>query len=493
MRQISKRQQLVRAGLIALTLWVSYGYFYQAGGWNQNSRFDLLRAILDQHALRIDSYQTNTEDKALFGGHYYSDKAPGLVLLAVPVVAASRPILRLAGVDSWSGKGLVAQSYIATVMAVSLPVALAGACLFLAALRLGASVAGASMAALCMGLATPVWAWSTIFFGHAMVGAFLVFSFAAALRLREQLSPSRELLWGFVVGVMAGWATVSEYPAAPASVILAWLALAQVWEKGWDSRKRVAAGVCAGAGLCLAVLMTYQHAAFGSAFAMGYTHYESGAFPWMHKGFLGLGLPRVDVLFKLLFGLRLGLFFLGPITAAAVIGLRFLWKQKGTRVAAMAATLIALYYWLFNGAFSAWHGGWSYGPRYMGAGVPILCVGIAAAWDRAPKRWRWLLAGLTGWGAALSLMAVATTAQPPQSFRMPVTQLIMPSFWHGQLSLNQVSMLTSVDESAGGKYGAFNLGELAGLHGLTSLLPLLILWLAVLWVMVKGREAPDPS
>ena len=88
-----------RSALIALVVFISYAYFYQAGGWNQNSRFDLLRAILDQHTLRIDAYHSNTKDKALFQGHYYSDKAPGVVLLAIPAVAALRPLLRWAGVD----------------------------------------------------------------------------------------------------------------------------------------------------------------------------------------------------------------------------------------------------------------------------------------------------------------------------------------------------------------------------------------------------------
>ena len=41
-------------------LFVSYAYFYQAGGWNQNSRFDLVRAIVEQRTTRIDGYVENT-------------------------------------------------------------------------------------------------------------------------------------------------------------------------------------------------------------------------------------------------------------------------------------------------------------------------------------------------------------------------------------------------------------------------------------------------
>jgi hypothetical protein len=59
-----------RAVLIAVAAFVSCAYFYEGGGWNQNSRFDLVRAILDENTLSIDAYHENTGDKALYQGHY---------------------------------------------------------------------------------------------------------------------------------------------------------------------------------------------------------------------------------------------------------------------------------------------------------------------------------------------------------------------------------------------------------------------------------------
>ena len=75
------------AALFALALGV-YAYFYQAGGWNQNARFDLVRAIVERGTLRIDAYESNTGDKAERDGHLYSDKAPGVSLTALPMYAA---------------------------------------------------------------------------------------------------------------------------------------------------------------------------------------------------------------------------------------------------------------------------------------------------------------------------------------------------------------------------------------------------------------------
>ena len=44
------------AGGIFVVLFVAYGYFHQGGGWNQNSRFDQVRAIVENHQLEINEY-----------------------------------------------------------------------------------------------------------------------------------------------------------------------------------------------------------------------------------------------------------------------------------------------------------------------------------------------------------------------------------------------------------------------------------------------------
>ena len=91
------------ASLLGAVTFFSLIYFYEGGGWNQNSRFDLLRAIVEQHTLQIDAYHENTQDKAHFQGHYYSDKAPGLVFLAVPVALAATTCVASCGDRSGIG------------------------------------------------------------------------------------------------------------------------------------------------------------------------------------------------------------------------------------------------------------------------------------------------------------------------------------------------------------------------------------------------------
>ena len=132
----------------------------------------------------------------------------------------------------------------------------------------------------------------------------------------------------------------------------------------------------------------------------------------------------------------------------------------------------------------------------MAAGIPALCVGLAPAWDRFHNRGKKVLLGLLAVSVLFSLIAVSTPPQPPFEYRSPITQLLWPSFWSGNLALNQTTVLAPSDPDDGGSYGAFNLGHLIGLHRLASLLPLLTLWIlaGILWVRMEVRkEIRTPS
>jgi hypothetical protein len=474
-----------RAILLGFVSFFSFIYFYEGGGWNQNSRFDLLRAIVERHTLQIDAYHENTQDKAHFKGHYYSDKAPGLVFLAVPFAFGARPALRMVRVDPESPRGEVALSYVTSAGAVALPAALAGVCLFFLGLRFGSGSGGAAFAALVMSLGTPMWAYASLFWAHALVGACLIFAFASALKLRESQSAPGDFFWALAVGLAAGWATVTEYPAAPASAILAGLALSQAWPRGNGARWRVVAGVGLGAGVCVIVLLGYLYAAFGT-FRPSYSYYDPASFSFMQRqGYLGLTYPHPDRLLKILFGCSRGLFFASPVLLAAPVGLRWLWKGKAHRAAAIATVAIVVYYFLFNASFYWWKAGLSFGPRYAGASIPLLCVGLAMAWGRITLAWRRVLVGLAVCSVFVALMVVATTSQLSMQDSCPIVHSVSPAFWSGHVAANRESMLTVTEAGA----GAFNVGQLVGLRGLGSLIPLLMVWAVaamVWWRMDRG-------
>ncbi len=168
-------------GIFALLL-ASYAYFYQGGGWNENSRMDLVRALVDDHSFNIDHYHRNTGDKAQFGGHYYSDKAPGLSLAAVPAYALARTLFGSLDQHTF----VVVTSYTVTVLTVGLGSALLGALLFLTVRKLGATRRGATIAALGWGLDSIAFPFSTMLFSHQFTALLLFASFVLLFRCREQ-------------------------------------------------------------------------------------------------------------------------------------------------------------------------------------------------------------------------------------------------------------------------------------------------------------------
>ena len=126
--------------------------------------------------------------------------------------------------DPESFGGIAFLSYLSTVLTVGLLTAGAGVSLFHVCTELGATRTAALFAALSFGLATPIWALATLFIGHALSAACLVFAFTAALRIgRADESADRRL--GAIVGLGAGWATVSEFPAVVPAALLAGLAV----------------------------------------------------------------------------------------------------------------------------------------------------------------------------------------------------------------------------------------------------------------------------
>jgi hypothetical protein len=443
----------------------------------------LLRAIVERHTLQIDAYHENTGDKAHFQGHYYSEKAPGLVFLAVPFALAARPAMKIAGVDPESARGEFLLSYVVTAGAVALPTALAGICLFFLALRFGCKSPAAAFAVLMISVGTPIWAYAGLFWAHALVGACLLSAYAAALKLCDCGSARAEFLWAFAVGLAVGWATVTEYPAAPASAMLAFLALAQVWQRGNGARRRVAAGIGIGAGICVVVLLGYLLAAFGSI-RPSYAYYDANSFAFMQqRGYMGLTYPHPDRLLKILFGGSRGLLFASPLLVAAPFGFWRLWKERRFAAPTFVAAAIVAYYFLFNASFYWWKAGLTFGPRYAGASIPFLGIGLAMAWQRATPMWRRALAGLAVISVFVALMVVSTDSQLAMQDSCPLIHSTWPAFWSGQMAINHDSMLTAAE--AGGGYRAFNLGQWLGLHGLASLIPLVAMWGIGLGVLAR--------
>ena len=70
-----------RAGVLAIvSLGIGWAFVMHSMGWAQLSSYAQVRALAAGHT-EIDPWHWETRDKAWFGGHFYSVKAPGLAPL----------------------------------------------------------------------------------------------------------------------------------------------------------------------------------------------------------------------------------------------------------------------------------------------------------------------------------------------------------------------------------------------------------------------------
>ena len=467
------------AWVLGLALFASYAYFYQAGGWNQNSRFAMIRAILERHTLQIDAYQLHTGDRALWQGHYYSDKAPGAALLALGPVAAARVVSRIAGVDPEGFPGIAWTSYVAGVVTSGIFTVLAALMIWWLALRWGFSRGAALFGATAYGVATPAWCYATLFMGHGLTAGCLMCGFAAAVALEDD-DAARQKKLGWAVGLGTGWAVVTEFPALIPAVLIVGLALLTMRDR-WPARLPAVIGrVVAGGAIAAAVLLAYNALAFGSPFHLGYASEEG--FEQMRQGMFGITYPTWPRLYQILFGSYRGLLPIAPLVALMPVGLIVIARTPQRRRAVIVAAASGVFYILLNASYFYWEGGWAYGPRQMMAGLPFLALGLAPLWDEWRRAGRALLVAGWIWGAALTLIAVSTTPQPPATFKAPVQELLWPAFKDGDLSLNPQTFVhngADVSRFRGHQltHASWNLGEIAGLHGLPSLLPLALVWI----------------
>ena len=77
---------------IFITFFLIYSFFIHWPGMNENSRFFLTRAIVDEGRFEIESFYNQTADRSYYNGHCYSDKEPGLSFFTVPLISTADSI-----------------------------------------------------------------------------------------------------------------------------------------------------------------------------------------------------------------------------------------------------------------------------------------------------------------------------------------------------------------------------------------------------------------
>lgn len=403
-------------------------------GTNPESRFATLCAMVEDHSFRIDHYQDLTIDWARTpDGHYYSNKAPGPMLLAFPAFwlidkiitagkadRAARDEARLA--YRWLSLKLLSLLFQALPFTVLVVIALSWleAC--------GVSRAALHLSCVAMLFGNTAALFMNTYFGHAMAATCVL---ALCLFLIK-----RWYLWS---GLAYGLALLADYSSA--LLLPGFLAAAMLQapaKKRLESLARIAAG-----GLFPGVLWVIYHVScFGGPLTLP-SQYQNPMFVDSARnqifGIFNL-VPQATSLAQLLFGFRRGILWSQPwllIALAACLFRRTLLarlsdsnRETALRLLGFLLPGLVLLLWM-NASFGEWHGGSTPGPRYLcsvfpafgllagllygglSAGMRRLSIGAVAAsaafWVMAYSTHILVPANATMWGFTLSVLVNETS------------------------------------------------------------------------------------
>ncbi|MGN6759497.1 MAG: hypothetical protein ACTHMJ_24265, partial [Thermomicrobiales bacterium] len=479
------------AGLLLVLVVICAAYFVPRGvSWNPDSHIFLTASIVDRGTLNIDPLAPYTGDVAFANGHFYSDKAPGLSLAAIPVYALLK--WTLLGGHAYTSLFTVPTAermdflirYLLAIVYAAVPTGLITALLFGFLARFGLSVPWRAGLALTYALGTFAGPFAAEFFSHQLAALLLFAAFLLLFRVRHgELRPRVAV----GAGVLLGYAVITEYPTVLIAVALSVYVLA-IPRRGWRLGGLLAAGAVA--PLLLGGL--YNTLAFGGPFSQGYTHlagpeqFRTG----QAQGFMGITAPHLDALWQTTFGPYRGIFLFSPVLLLALPGFVVLWRLRAWRAETLLLLATVGIYFLFGISYFAWDGGYSMGPRQFLPALPFLMLPVAALLRPGmDRRWRPLALALGAWSLVVVELSTAVGALFNPVYDSPLSEWVLPRLagfspgpgvpapapWPLVVALAQHTPLFLTAQLDN------NWGMVIGLPGLAQLLPLALLSTALVF------------
>ena len=441
--------------LVLVVFTTVFPYIAQVNNPNENVRTYMTMALVEDHTFKIDRMVqrhgwTNdmalAPDKATGELHHYSVKAPAISYAGMPIYWAFTKLAPRFGhsvpteASSLEEKAwwLRTSTFVLRLFVVQLPCF--GFLVWFERFLRGVSqdVVLRLTAVAAAGLGTNFLAYSLMFVSHAPFACAAFASFGIIARERR-LYPDvrmRRLSRAFLAGFFAGLATLLEYHAATLSVGLAIWALFTFWRP----TRYALFGV--GAMINAAGLLFFQKRAFGNAFTPGHLMVENQSFAALHKhGLFGLEKPNMGVFADISVSHTYGFFGTSPfmwlgllaIPFGVVVSLRYVADRGKRRAATIAWLSLMGILWLTVSAAIIWRGGWTIGPRYLGAAPPFFAYGAVCALEEISAHSRVrrsIMRGLAGGLALASVLSMGLVGivynTLPESVSRPLTQIALP-------------------------------------------------------------------
>jgi hypothetical protein len=326
------------------------------------SRLCLTRAIVEGH-LSVDGCIDDSVDRSRYGGRLYSNKAPGMSILAIPPAEA----VRLPPPAQWNSSG-DAKLWVVRLLVSGIAFLACALLVGRVTEGLAAGFGGPTLVTFALGtLMAPLAATN---FDHVPTAALGFGGFLLAWKRRPLLA-----------GLVSGVAATVEYEAlALAGVLAVYVAL-----QGSRSFCRYVIGAVPG----VVLLAAYNSAAFGAPWHNPLRYSENDYQSRHAAGLLGIQRPNRHAVELVFVGYR-GLLILSPVLIAAAFGLWRFWRQGFRAEAALCMMTCAAFLIAECGYFIP-YGGVSPGPRFLVPALPFAAIGMGVAFARLPLA-TWILA-----------------------------------------------------------------------------------------------------
>lgn len=423
--------------------------FPHGGSANELTRWATAASLIEKGSFEISWTEDligKNVDTAVVEDKVYSNKAPGIAVIAAPIYAFTRVFIGPPDTSNIRISWFAMRFVVAT-----LPLLLFAFWLY----RREAD----EFAIAALLFATPLFLYSLLLFSHVFAAVLIYFAFR--FLYDNRVIQPRNCVYA---GVLSGLAAVSEFPAV---IAVAVFGAGLLFTEKRDRMRCLSSFALGGAPFAI-FLLIYNYAIFGSPFSMSYAH-ES--FPeWAAvagQGVFGIGFPTLSNAFLLLFSPSRGLFFTSPILLLSIVcfyasGERNTLRHR-VKIAAIVFSILILC------GHGAAHGGWAFGPRYLIFIIPLLLDSlIDGETYEYSNIWQGFLFTVS---FLLCTLPALTFPFAPPEFRFPHNE-----FWRAFIT--------------GEQWFAPNLGNLFRLNGIWPIFPVLLLFAAALFSVCWHMRRP---
>ncbi len=393
---ILSRRDLARAAVI--TMFAGLVYLLSSGAHaysvDEITNYASARALVETGSPDLGGDQPIPREQLLTLAHPTADRLTGRYgLLSWAAITPAYLVAKWIGSEPPSPSPAFPQPSVVRPLAALLYGPVVAATLVGATYLLGRNLSlrprYALAAALLLAFASPLWVYAK---GLANIPLAALLAILTLLAISTNIPGARR--WA-IAGALAGL-TVVVRPELIAFALVVGTVSLLTWRAGWRTGLTCSGTFAASsAAIVLPGVGLWNIYRTGEFFDVGY---RTASILWQtDRAYIGV--------FGVLASPSFGLMVFMPVAA---IGLWGLLRMAGSRPIWLAMLALVVVATIGYGSFRDWHGGVSWGPRYLTAVTPFLALGVGALLQARMTTWlmRLTTAGLAAWSLGLSVLGV---------------------------------------------------------------------------------------